>query len=233
MTSTRLRCPFPPNRVAAVNARFPSVAALVIAACGGEATPVKSTTGPVRLRDVQRHQLREPKDFDVIADRAERSRALFLEASRVLAHPRCINCHPSGDVPHQGMNAMLHDPPVVRGPDNQGVPGNECTTCHQDRNQEHTRVPGAPKWHVAPIEMAWVGKSPGYVCRQLKDPKRNGGKTLAQIVEHNAHDELVAWGWAPGSDREPAPGTQKAFGAIVEAWVATGAECPPEAEPKR
>ena len=109
-----------------------------------------------------------------------------------------------------------------------GVPGMECETCHQDRNQPLSRVPGAPSWHVAPIEMAWVGKSAAHICNQLKDPARNGGKSLAQIVEHNAHDELVAWGWAPGSDREPAPGTQKQFGALIAAWVETGADCPTE-----
>ena len=104
----------------------------------------------------------------------------------------------------------------------------ECGTCHQDRNQQLTRVPGAPNWHLAPIEMAWVGKSAAYVCNQMKDPKRNGGKSLAQIVEHNAHDELVGWGWTPGADREPAPGTQQQFGALIAAWVETGAECPEE-----
>jgi hypothetical protein len=62
----------------------------------------------------------------------------------------------------------------------------------------------------------------------MKDPKRNGGKSLAQIVEHNAHDELVAWGWNPGHGREPAPGNQQQFGAIIAAWVNSGAECPPE-----
>ena len=126
------------------------------------------------------------------------------------------------------MTLALHDPPVVRGPADNGVPGNECTTCHQDRNQELTRVPGAPKWHVATREMAWVGKSAAYICNQLKDPKRNGGKSLAQIAEHNAHDKLVAWGWAPGANREPAPGTQEQFGAIVAAWIDSGAECPEE-----
>lgn len=203
------------------------IVAVVLAACGGE-TPPPATPAPTRLRDVPRTALREPKDFDVIGDRAARSRALFVEAARVLTHPRCINCHPSGESPHQGMSLMVHDPPVVRGPEDYGVPGNECPTCHQDRNQALTRVPGAPKWHVAPREMAWVGKTTNAICNQMKDPKRNGGKSLAQLVEHNAHDELVAWGWAPGADREPAPGTQKAFGAIVQAWVDTGAECPPE-----
>ena len=183
---------------------------------------------PVPLREVAPTELRAVADFSSIGDREQRSRALFLEAARVIMHPRCVNCHPAGDTPHQGMTLALHDPPVVRGPDDQGVPGNECTTCHQDRNQELTRVPGAPKWHVAPFEMAWVGKSATYICNQMKDPKRNGGKSLAQIAEHNAHDELVAWGWKPGANREPAPGTQEQFGALVAAWIDTGAECPEE-----
>lgn len=198
---------------------------LALASCGGkQATPAAH----VELRHVGPEELLAVADFDVIGDRAARSRALFGEMARVLTHPRCINCHPAGDTPHQRMAMELHDPPVVRGPDDNGVPGMECTTCHQDRNQTLTRVPGAPNWHLAPIEMAWVGKSVGAICNQIKDPARNGGKTLAQIVEHNGHDELVAWGWAPGADREPAPGTQAQFGALSAAWVETGAECPEE-----
>jgi mono/diheme cytochrome c family protein len=182
----------------------------------------------VSLREVPRNELRTVADFSVIGDRAERSRALFVEAARVFTHPRCINCHPSGDTPHQGMEMVLHDPPVVRGPKDSGVPGMECATCHQDRNQELTRVPGAPKWQLAPIELAWVGQSVAHICNVMKDPERNGHKTLAQIVEHNAHDQLVAWGWHPGADREPAPGTQEQLGALIAAWVDTGAECPAE-----
>ncbi|MDQ3367741.1 MAG: Isoquinoline 1-oxidoreductase subunit [Myxococcota bacterium] len=199
-------------------------AALTSHACGGP----RSAAPPVVLREVPRTELRAVADFAVISDRTARSQALFLEASRVLLHPRCVNCHPDGDVPHQGMQLQLHDPPVLRGPQDAGVVGMQCSSCHQDRNQPLSRLPGAPNWHLAPIEMAWVGKTPGYICRQLKDPARNGKKTLAQIVEHNAHDELVGWGWAPGADREPAPGTQQQFGAIVAAWVETGAACPPE-----
>jgi hypothetical protein len=194
------------------------------AACGGKPT----ADAPVALREVAASELRTVADFDGIRDRAARSKALFVEMSRVLMHPRCVNCHPAGDVPHQGMSLVLHDPPVVRGPGGHGVVGMECEACHQDRNQALTRVPGAPKWHLAPLEMAWVGKSAPAICAQMKDPARNDGKTLAQIVEHNAHDELVAWGWAPGADREPAPGTQAQFGALVAAWVETGAECPDE-----
>jgi len=200
---------------------------LAVAACGGQqVTSPPKAQAP--LREVPRNELRTVADFGVIGDRAERSRALFVEAARVFTHPRCINCHPSGDTPHQGMEMVLHDPPVVRGPEDSGVPGMECQTCQQDRNQELTRVPGAPKWHLAPIEMAWVGQSVAHICNQMKDPERNGHKTLAQIVAHNAHDKLVAWGWHPGADREPAPGTQEQLGALIAAWVDTGAECPAE-----
>jgi hypothetical protein len=198
---------------------------VALAACGSpHATPPPAQP----IRDVSRDELRAVADFTSIGDRAARSRALFAEASRVLLHPRCVNCHPSGDVPHQGIELGLHDPPVLRGPEDKGVPGMECTSCHQDRNQPLTRVPGAPNWHLAPIGMAWVGRSAPQLCAQLKDPARNGGKSLAAIVEHNAHDELVAWGWKPGADREPVPGTQEQFGALVAAWVDTGAACPEE-----
>ena len=201
------------------------VFALCSAACGARSP---APTRAASLAPVGPGQLRRVQDFDGISDPTARSRALFLEASRVMLHPRCANCHPDGDVPLQGMDMRPHEPAVTRGPDDRGVVGMECGGCHQDRNLELARIPGAPKWHVAPRQMAWVGKSPHQICEQIKDPKRNGGKSLAQIVEHNAHDELVAWGWAPGHDREPAPGTQAQFGAIVAAWADTGAACPSE-----
>lgn len=198
------------------------LAIVAVSACRGKA--------PLQLPPVARNELRPVAAFSTISSEEERSRALFLEASRVLLHPRCANCHPNGDVPLQGMDMRPHDPPVTRGPEDRGVVGMECAGCHQDRNLDHARVPGAPNWHVAPIEMAWVGKTPRHICEQMKDPKRNGGKSLAQIVEHNAHDELVGWGWSPGHDREPAPGNQQQFGALIAAWVDTGAECPGEGQ---
>lgn len=145
-----------------------------------------------------------------------------------MLHPRCVNCHPSDDVPRQRDAHELHNPPVLRGDDDKGIPGLRCDSCHQDRNLELARVPGTPDWHLAPKSMPWLDRTPGAICNQVKDPKRNGGKTLAQIVDHSAHDKLVAWGWAPGSGREPAPGNQPRFGALMAAWVETGAACPPE-----
>jgi hypothetical protein len=74
--------------------------------------------------------------------------------------------------------------------------------------------------------MAWEGKSIGEICRQIKDPQRNGGRTLAMLHEHLAHDDLVAWGWHPGTGRDPAPGSQQMLGELVAAWIESGAECP-------
>lgn len=204
-----------------------TLAALVLASCGSS-QPVAAVQPAPELRRAGSNELLAVADFAVIPDRATRSRALFTEAARVLLHPRCVNCHPSGDSPHQRIGAEPHDPPVVRGPANNGVPGMECTTCHQDRNQALNRVPGAPNWHLAPIEMAWQGQTVAGVCRLIKDGGHNGGRSLAKIIEHSAHDTLVGWGWAPGADREPVPGTQAAFAALISAWVDTGAECPEE-----
>lgn len=71
-----------------------------------------------------------------------------------------------------------------------------------------------------------MGKSLGQICEQIKDRKRNGDKSLEQVVEHMAQDELVGWGWHPGLGRTAVPGTQKEFGALIDAWADYGAHCP-------
>lgn len=214
------------EKIAVTLAGAGALSTVLVLACAGRehGTPAR----PTPLPPVTERQLRPLDLFARIPSRAERSQALFLEASRVMLHPRCTNCHPAGDSPAQGEQGQPHDPPVFRGAADQGVPGLECTSCHQDRNLAHARVPGAPQWHLAPREMAWVGLTPRALCEQLKDRRRNGNKSLEQIIEHSAHDELVAWGWSPGWDRVPAPGTQEQFGALVAAWVKDGAECPDE-----
>ena len=168
--------------------------------------------------------------FAAIADRNARSEAIFTEMGKVLTHPRCVNCHPRSDRPLQGDAMVPHMPAVVRGKDGHGAPGLECATCHGPANVAFANgegsVPGNPNWHLAPIEMAWEGKSLRQICEQIKDRRRNGGKSLAQLHEHNAHDSLVGWGWNPGEGRAPAPGTQAEFGALTKAWIDSGARCP-------
>ncbi len=198
-------------------------AACLIAA--GLLAPLPATAQEAGLKPVSA--------FDAIEDEAARSVAIFEETGRVLQHPRCVNCHPVGDRPLQNAGMTQHKPPVVRGQGGMGAPGMMCTTCHGPANVEIvaqaegiSSIPGNPAWHLAPVEMAWEGKSLGEICRQIKDPELNGGKTLAELVDHMAHDDLVGWGWAPGEGREPVPGTQEDFGALYQAWADTGAHCP-------
>ena len=169
--------------------------------------------------------LRSVASFATIVDPQARSVALFQEAGRVIEHPRCMNCHPRGDRPTQTEAMRPHMPWVSRGPDDGGEPSLRCSTCHQDRNFDASGVPGNPKWRLAPSEMAWQGKSLGEICRQLLDPAR-AHMTREQLLHHMAEDELVGWAWHPGGKRTPPPGTQAEFGAIIEAWLETGAGCP-------
>jgi hypothetical protein len=78
----------------------------------------------------------------------------------------------------------------------------------------------------APASMGWEGRALGEICEQIKDPARNGGKDMAALLHHMAEDSLVGWGWSPGAGREPAPGTQAGFGALMRAWAEAGAHCP-------
>ncbi|WP_157217745.1 Isoquinoline 1-oxidoreductase subunit [Flavisphingomonas formosensis] len=164
--------------------------------------------------------------FATIKDPKARSVALFTEAGKVIQHPRCLNCHPATERPTQTDAMRPHEPLVVRGDGGIGAAGLRCITCHHNANFDPAGVPGNPKWALAPPEMAWQGKSLGDICRQIKDPARNGGRSMAELVHHMAEDELVGWGWHPGGKRTPAPGTQAEFGALIKAWADSGANCP-------
>lgn len=183
------------------------------------------TGAPDAVAD-QSDSLATPESFASIADETRRSAALFTELGKVLTHPRCVNCHPAGDRPRQGEEGRPHQPPVARGADGHGLPAMRCSSCHQQANFDPARVPGHPAWHLAPREMAWEGKTLAEICAQIKDPARNGGRSLQELVHHIGDDTLVGWAWAPGFGRQPAPGTQKQAGALVEAWVKSGAACP-------
>jgi hypothetical protein len=170
------------------------------------------------------NRLQPPSAFAAISDPAERSRALFAEAAKVLTHPRCMNCHPATDRVLQGDDNHSHQPVATRQ--------TPCVTCHTDRNftlhepASYRSIPRHPRWMAAPVEMAWEGKSVGEICQQIKDPDRNGGRNLSLLHEHLAHDDLVAWGWQPGEGRDPAPGSQALLGQLIQAWIDTGAQCP-------
>jgi hypothetical protein len=170
--------------------------------------------------------LASPESFAGITDESARSAAIFTELGKVLTHPRCVNCHPASDRPRQGDEGRPHQPPVTRGADGHGTATMHCSICHGKANFEPGRVPGHPEWHLAPREMGWEGKTLAEICAQLSDPARNGGRKPEDLIHHIGEDTLVGWAWHPGFGRSPAPGTQKQAGALVEAWVKTGASCP-------
>jgi len=170
--------------------------------------------------------LRPASDFAGIADRNARAIALLQEAGKVLQHPRCVNCHPAGDTPRQTDQRRPHQPLVVRGADGHGAPTLACKTCHGPANFDPAHVPGHPEWHLAPLAMAWEGRSLGQICEQIKDRARNGDRDMAALLHHLGEDTLVGWAWRPGFGRTPAPGTQTRFGEIMRAWADAGAACP-------
>ncbi|PYT98455.1 MAG: hypothetical protein DMG38_15605 [Acidobacteria bacterium] len=67
--------------------------------------------------------------------------------------------------------------------------------------------PGNPKWSLPSPEhkMVFVGRSPLQLCRQLKDPKQTGGRSLQQLFEHVSSDDLVGRAWNPGDGRASPP----------------------------
>jgi len=182
------------------------------------------------LADTPSAPLQSPRAFASIADEKARSAAFFTEAGKVLQHPRCLNCHPVTREPTQGDDLHPHVPKLQVG-DNHGTKALPCTSCHGPSNTDTMggrvkSIPGASPWALAPASMAWQTLTLGQICAQLKDPARNGNRSLEQIHEHLAKDHLVGWAWHPGEGRAPAPGTQLVFGELVRAWIDSGAHCP-------
>lgn len=158
----------------------------------------------------------------------QRSVDAFEAIVPVLHHPRCMNCHMSGDYPRQGDDSHMHIMQVKRGPDGHGAAPVRCSTCHQDHNLPGVHMPpGAPEWALPPSAhpMVWQGLSDRQLCLLLKNPQQNGYRTVSQIVDH-MHTPLVLWGWHPGDGRKAIPMPQAQFEAYVSEWAANGAACP-------
>ena len=158
------------------------------------------------------------------------SSSAFEAMMPVLRHPRCMNCHSSGDFPRQGEDSHPHIMDVRRGPDGHGVNGVKCNTCHQDHNLPGIHMPpGATDWGLPSptMPMTWEGLGDHQLCQLFKDQKQNGHRTVAQIVEH-MHTPLVQWGWHPGEGRTPIPYSQERFLENVRLWAENGAACPRE-----
>jgi len=152
--------------------------------------------------------------------------AAWNRIATVLQHPRCLNCHQLNS-PLQADSGTPHVPHVVRGADNHGVAAMRCGNCHNESgNNPTSRTPGAPNWQLAPVSMRWEGLSVSDLCRMLKDPTHNGGRSPQALVEHVDTEALVLWGWNPGEGRSPVPIAHKEFVDLVKVWAANGAPCP-------
>ena len=152
----------------------------------------------------------------------------FMDVYKVLMSPRCMNCHPSGDIPLQGDSSTLHTMLPRRGKDGKGVYAMKCSNCHQPTKTEglHT-PPGHPDWHLPPSNMKLVfqGRTPEQLAKQLVNPKTNGNKTLKQLIEH-ADDGLVKIGWDMGEGRTVPPLSHEEFKKAWITWLETGAYAP-------
>lgn len=74
--------------------------------------------------------------------------------------------------------------------------------------------------------MVFKDLSPAELCQGIKDPNRNGGMGLGQLVDHISRDPLVLWGWDPGHGRTPVPVPHAEFAAAFKRWAEAGAPCP-------
>lgn len=171
-----------------------------------------------------------------IAAKPRSGLAAWQAVYSVLTYPRCINCHTAGNYPQQADDRHRHFANVIRGPDGNGVPGLNCSSCHQGTNADATGVPGAHNWHLAPLSMQWQDRndrplSSAAVCRAVTDRSKNHGLDGAGLLKHHEEEALVLWAWNPGQRPD---GTMRTVPALthsefVEAtrrWVEAGTPCP-------
>ena len=112
-------------------------------------------------------------------------------AYEVTSHPRCANCHvgpserPMWSGPAYG-KTRAHGMNVMAGESRIGAETIQCSTCHAYREGVNDIPHAAPQvamnWQLAPIEADWFGKSSQEICAQLRDPERNGGRTMIELA---------------------------------------------------
>jgi hypothetical protein len=150
----------------------------------------------------------------------------FVPLSTVLLSPRCMNCHPAGDGPLQTDVSKPHTMNVSRQLEGLGTP---CSSCHRAANSKVLhQPPGVPNWRMPPAAtpMVFQGKSAAELCRDLKDPAKNGKRSLEDLVNHVSSDALVLWGWSPGPGRTTPPMAHDEFAAAFKKWADAGGPCP-------
>jgi cytochrome c5 len=166
--------------------------------------------------------------FNISKPDSVKSLQAFEIVYKTLMSPRCMNCHPAGDVPLQGADSHLHAMGPKRGLDGKGVYAMKCSNCHQEDNTPGLHMPpGNPDWHLPPaaMKMVFEGKSAHELAKQLVDKQQNGNKDIKKLIEH-ADDGLVLAGWNPGEGRTLPPVTHAEFKKAWITWLESGAYAP-------
>lgn len=158
----------------------------------------------------------------------DKNDAAFSTMMDVLTHQRCLNCHPSDNVPKQGEDSHPHRFDITRS---NIASATNCNTCHQASNNDFSGVPGAPHWALAPHSMRWEGLSRTEIAESMLDPKRNGNRSPQDLMHHLTEHELVLWAWEPGLDlngepRETPPVSKEKYISAVKQWIDGGAIIP-------
>jgi hypothetical protein len=182
----------------------------------------------VLLAGTAQFSLRASAGGQANAEKNERSLQAFRAVASVLTSPRCLNCHVPGDGPLQGDDNHPHAMNVRRGSDGKGSAALRCFACHQTENAKFLHgPPGAADWELPPPKtpMAWKGLSIGDLCRTLKDPTKNGKRSLQDLIPH-MDTSLVRWAWNPGPGRTVPPLSHDEFVSRLKEWIETGAACP-------
>jgi hypothetical protein len=169
------------------------------------------------------------RDKGINKDSVESVRA-FMEVYKVLMSPACMNCHPAGDAPLQGLDGHPHTMNVQRGKDGAGLYAVKCSNCHQPQNTPglHT-PPGSPDWRLPPenMKMIFQGRTPRQLALQLMDYNQNGHKNKEQLIAH-ARTTLVKKGWDLGEGRIQPPMSYPAFVSVWDRWIKKGGYAPGE-----
>ncbi len=152
----------------------------------------------------------------------------------VTSHPRCANCHtgpsdrPMWSGANYGPKPRPHGMNIRAGGSRIGAGTLPCATCPGGQNGDVPHSPpGTPVgWMLAPVEAHWFGQPSRTICEQLRDPERNGGRTLNEVAQHLGHDLILRWAWAPGPGREAAPYSLQEHIDDLLIWGVAGAPCP-------
>ncbi len=195
-------------------ATFLSIIVFVIAVSASAFRKDEAPEKEIKFSAINRDSVESVKAFGIVY--------------KTLMSPRCMNCHPAGDVPLQGDDSHLHAMGPKRGIEGKGVYAMKCSNCHQQTNTPglHT-PPGNPDWHLPPANMKMVfqGKTPHELAKQLVDPNQNGHKDMKKLIEH-ADDGLVLAGWNPGEGRTLPPVSHAEFKKAWLTWIKKGAYAP-------